>query len=195
MPYQELEALLDSLARLLLDGRTASLMVLLMAAAICDMRTHRIPNRLVLCGGLWGVVCTTLWPPVYHGTILFPLAGLAVGLLLFFPLYLLRAMGAGDVKLLAMVGTFLGPLDTFYAALASIIAGGMLSIVWVLWHGKTLRLLQNLTALLPLELGAVGGSSSGLRIEPSASAGKLPYGVAIAVGTISCLVFHQLGFF
>jgi prepilin peptidase CpaA len=166
-----------------------------MTAAVCDMRTHRIPNRLVLCGGLWGVVCTTLWPPVYHGTILFPLAGLAVGLLLFFPIYLLRAMGAGDVKLLAMVGTFLGPLDTFYAALASTIAGGVLSILWVLWHGQTLRLLQNLMALLPLELGAVGGSSSSLRIEPSASAGKLPYGVAIAVGTISCLVFHQLGFF
>jgi prepilin peptidase CpaA len=99
------------------------------------------------------------------------------------------------VKLLAMVGTFLGPLDTFYAALASTIAGGVLSILWVLWHGQALRLLQNLTALLPLELGAVGGSSSSLRIEPSASAGKLPYGMAIAIGTISYLVFHQLGFF
>jgi prepilin peptidase CpaA len=195
MTYQELEALLASLARLLLDGRIAVLMLLLISAAICDTRTHRIPNRLVLWGGLFGVICTTIWPPVHHGTILFPLAGLVVGLLLFFPLYLLRAMGAGDVKLLAMVGTFLGPLDTFYAALASTIAGGVLSILWVLWHGKTLRLVQNLTALLPLELGAVGGSSSGLRIEPSASAGKLPYGVAIAVGTISCLVFHQLGFF
>src|SRR4051812_31541587 len=113
MFHEESKAVLDLLARLLLDGRTASLIVLLMTAAICDMRTHRIPNRLVLCGGLWGLVCTTLWPPVYHGTILYPLAGLAVGLLLFFPLYLMRAMGAGDVKLLAMVGTFLGPLDTF----------------------------------------------------------------------------------
>jgi prepilin peptidase CpaA len=195
MPNQELAALLDLLVRLLLDGRIVVLILLLISAAIVDMRTHRIPNLLVLWGAICGVVCTTIWPPVYHGTIAFPLSGLAVGLLLFFPLYLMRAMGAGDVKLLAMVGTFLGPLDTFYAALASMIAGGMLSIVWVLWHGKTLRMLQNLTALLPLELGAVGGSSSGLRIEPSASAGKLPYGVAIAIGTISCLVFHQLGFF
>ena len=102
-------------------------------------------------------------------------------------------MGAGDVKLLAMIGTFLGPLQTFYAGLASTIAGGVISILWVLWHGKTFHLIQNLTALLPLEFGAVGGSSSGLRIEPSASAGKLPYGVAIAIGTMACLVFHQLG--
>jgi prepilin peptidase CpaA len=195
MHRQESQALLDALIQLLLDGRIAVLIVLLITAAIFDTRSHRIPNRLVMCGGLAGIVCTTVWPPVYHGTIVFPLLGLGVGALLFAPLYLVRAMGAGDVKLLAMVGTFLGPLQTFYAGLASMIAGGLLSIVWVLWHGKTLHLIQNLTSLLPLELGAIGGSSSGLRIEPSASAGKLPYAVAIAIGTIACLVFHQLAFF
>jgi prepilin peptidase CpaA len=194
MPYQEVEAMLGLLARLVFDARTGGLMLLLVIAAVCDYRTQRIPNALIACGAIFGVIYTTVVPPVVHGTALFPLSGLLMGLLLFLPLYLLRAMGAGDVKLLAMIGTFLGPLETFYAALASMIVGGVLSILWVLVRGRMLRLLQNLVAFFQFGLlSAVAGSPSGLRITPDASAGKLPYGVAISIGTIGYLNVHQLG--
>jgi len=194
MPHPESQAMLDLVSTLVIDARTGGLMLLLIIAAACDYRTRRIPNSLLLCGTAFGLIYTTMVPPAIHGTMLFPLSGLLVGLLLFLPLYLMRAMGAGDVKLLAMTGAFLGPLDTFYAALASMIAGGALSIVWLLAHGRMLRGLQNLAAMVQFTvLGAVAGSPAGLRVAPEASAGRLPYGIAIAIGTIGYLLVHQTG--
>jgi prepilin peptidase CpaA len=194
MPYQEFEALLGLLAALVFDARTGTLMLLLVIAAICDYRSHRIPNELVLCGALFAVVYTTVVPPVFGATVLFPLSGLLVGLLLFLPLYLLRAMGAGDVKLLAMVGAFLGPLQTLYAALAIMIVGGALALVWALARGRMLQVLNNLGTLFHFHpLVAAAGATSAGRIAPAASAGKMPYGVAIAIGTIGYLISYQLG--
>ena len=194
MQHQEIQALLELLSRLIFDVRTGGLMLLLLIAVVSDCRSHRIPNLLVLSGALFGVIYTTLVPPVIHGTALFPLGGLLVGLLLFLPLYLVGAMGAGDVKLLAMVGAFLGPLETCYAALATIFAGGVLSIIWVLARGRVMRLIQNLSLSFRTTLvGAVSGSRLDLRVAPEVSAGRLPYAIAIALGTTGFLVLNQLG--
>jgi prepilin peptidase CpaA len=195
VPYAEFEAVLDLLGMLFFDWRTGILTLLLTVAAISDYRVHRIPNWLVLSGALFGVIYNTVLAPSPYANILFPLAGLGLGLLLFLPLYLIRAMGAGDVKLLAMVGAFLGPGDTFLAALASMIVGGVLSIMFVLVRGTARRLLHNLSSLFQLGLLSVaGGSKPNLQIEVDRSAGKLPYGVAIAIGTIGYLITDQLGF-
>jgi prepilin peptidase CpaA len=191
----EFQAVLDLPAMLFFDWRTGILMLLLTVAAISDYRVHRIPNWLVLSGAVFGVIYNTALAPSPYANILFPLAGLGLGLLLFLPLYLIRAMGAGDVKLLAMVGAFLGPGDTFLAALASMIVGGVLSIMFVLVRGTARRLLHNLSSLFQLGLLSVaGGSKPNLQIEVDRSAGKLPYGVAIAIGTIGYLITDQLGF-
>ena len=195
MPYSEFKAMLELLAMLFFDWRTGIVILLLIVAAVSDCRTRRIPNWLVLSGALYGVIYNTVLPPTPHDNILFPLAGLGLGLLLFLPLYLVRAMGAGDVKLLAMAGAFLGPGDTFYAALASMIVGGVLAIVFVLVRGTALRMFHNLASLFQLGfLSLAGGFKPNLQITPSASAGKLPYGVPIAIGTIGYLVLHQLSF-
>jgi prepilin peptidase CpaA len=195
MAHSEFEALFSLLGRLFFDGRTGILILLLIGAAVCDYRTHRIPNWLVLSGAVFGLIYNTALPPYPHGSILFPLAGLGLGLALFLPLYLVRAMGAGDVKLLAMVGAFLGAGETFHAALATIVAGGVLSILFVLIRGTALRMLRNVTSFLQLGfLCALSGTAPTLGITADGSAGKLPYGVAIAIGTIGYLVSHQLGF-
>jgi prepilin peptidase CpaA len=195
LPYAEFTAMLDSLAMLFFDWRTGILMLLLAGAAVSDYRIHRIPNWLVLSGALFGLIYNTALPPSPHANILFPLAGLGLGLMLFLPLYLVRAMGAGDVKLLAMVGAFLGPGDTFRAALATMIVGGVLSILFVLLRGTARRMFRNLGSLFHLGLLSVaGGPKPNLRIGTDVSAGKLPYGVAIAIGTIGYLITDQLGF-
>ena len=182
----------DLLTMLVFDGRTGILILLLAGAAVCDYRTHRIPNWLVLSGAVFGVIYNT----AMYDDILFPLAGLGLGLLLFLPLYLIRAMGAGDVKLLAMVGAFLGPGATFIAAVASMIVGGVLAILFALVRGTALRMFRNLATLFQLGLfGAIAKSAPDLRISADVSAGKLPYGVAIAIGTIGYLMLHQLGVF
>jgi prepilin peptidase CpaA len=149
----------------------------------------------VLSGIVFGLIYNTALPPSPQDNILFPLAGIVSGLLLFLPLYLLRAMSAGDVKLLAMVGAFLGAMETLHVALASMIVGGVLSIIVVLINGSAARMFHNLASFFQLGLfDAVGGSGSGLRITDGTSAGKMPYGVAIAIGTIGYLVLRQLGY-
>jgi len=195
MHHPEVQAMFDLLARLVMDGRTGVLLALLAIAAIIDYRTRRIPNWLVLGGAIYGLVYTVVFPPIMHGNALFPLGGFIVGFGLFLPLYLMRALGAGDVKLFAMVGTFLGPLDTFYSALATGITGGALTVLWAVWHGKALRVVQNIAGLIQFgPLSAVAGAPAGLRIASGGALGKLPYGVAIALGTGGYLTFHQLGF-
>ena len=195
MSNAEFKAMLDLLSALFFNWRTGMLVLLLVGAAVCDFRTHRIPNWLVLSGTLFALIYNTVLPPWPRGTILFPLAGLGLGLLLFLPLYLLRAMGAGDVKLLAMVGAFLGAGDTLRVALASIVVGGVLAVLFALARGTAPRMFRNLASLFRFGyLEVLGGSAPNLRIAADVSAGKLPYGVAIAVGTIGYLVLRQLDF-
>lgn len=195
MAESEFKALLDLLASLFFSGRTGILILMLVTAAIIDSRSHRIPNWLVLSGALYAVVYNTLLPPWPNGTILFPLAGLGLGLLLFLPLYLLRAMGAGDVKLMAMAGAYLGPDDVLRCALASLLVGGALAIGYALIKGTVLRMVDNLTSLFRMGMiDAMSGTVPSLRVAPGASAGRLPYGIAIALGSIGYLVLHRLAF-
>ena len=195
MPYEEFKALLDLLGWLFFDWRTGILVLILITASVSDSRTRRIPNWLVVSGALYGVIYNTVLPPTPHDNILFPLVGLGLGLLLFLPLYRIRAMGAGDVKLMAMVGAFLGPGDTFYAALATVILGGVFATIFVVARGKALVMFRNLTSFFQIGfLRVASGSAPNLQISAEASAGKLPYGVAIAAGTISYLILHQLNF-
>ena len=195
MAEAEFNAMLELLSSLLLSGRTGVLLLLLVTAAVIDFRSRRIPNLLVVCGAVYALVFNTVFPQWHNGTVLFPLAGLGLGLLLFLPLYLLRAMGAGDVKLLAMCGAFLGPNEIWRAALVILMTGGLLGIVFVLANGTALRVIQNLTNLLRVgALDTMTGSVPSLRIPAGVSAGRLPYGVAIAVGTAAYLVLHQLAF-
>jgi prepilin peptidase CpaA len=104
-------------------------------------------------------------------------------------------MGAGDVKLLAMVGAFLGPLETLYAALWTLIAGGVLSVLFVLMQGTARRMFGNLSSFLSVGLvSAVGGTPHIRHIAARQSAGKMPYAIVIATGTMASLVSHQFGF-
>jgi prepilin peptidase CpaA len=194
MSAHEFTALKDLLGMLFFDPGMAVLMVLLVIAGVSDCRTRRIPNVLVASGALFGLIYNIALPQPGHHPILFPLAGLALGMALLLPLYLIRAMGAGDVKLLGMVGAFLGPLATFHAALATFIVGGVLAIIFVIRRGTALRLVENLSQFVRLGVfGVVAGSLHIPRVSAGNSAGRLPYGVAIAMGTIGYLILHQLG--
>src|ERR1700686_1387531 len=83
------------------------LIVLLLAAAVFDVAYRRIPNWLTVTGVLLGVALNAIIGPPEAG-LLFSLAGLAVGFGVYAALYALRAMGAGDVKLMAAVGALVG---------------------------------------------------------------------------------------
>src|SRR3990170_3814958 len=101
-----------------LETRIAVLLLLVFAAMLFDIRWHRIPNWLVFAGLLMGVGFHTLTS--YGWGLGYALKGAAVGFGLFLPLYMLRVMGAGDVKLMTMVGAFLGPASALGAVLTTL---------------------------------------------------------------------------
>jgi prepilin peptidase CpaA len=194
MSDSEFNAVLELLTSLVFDWRTGVLFLFLIAAAVIDIRSHRIPNWLVLSGALFGIIYNVSFLPFLPMGVLWPLEGLGLGFIAFLPLYLLGVMGAGDVKLMAMVGAFVGPRDMIWVLLYTMMAGGVLSILLVLARGTAGRMFYNISTLFRLGfLNAVSGGRPDLQIEATVSAGKLPYGLAIAVGTIGYLILHQLG--
>lgn len=195
MSDSEFNAVIELLIALVFDWRTGTLFLLLITAAVIDILSHRIPNWLVLSGVLFGAIYNVSFLPFSLMGPLWPLGGVGLGLLVFFPLYLLGVMGAGDVKLMAMVGAFVGPLDMIWVLLYSMITGGVLSIFLALARGTAGRMFTNITALFRLGLlNTISGSRPDFQIAASASAGKLPYALAIAIGSIAYLILHQLGF-
>ena len=163
-----------------------SLLVLLFFACLYDLSQRRIPNRLVLTGLLAAVVLhLLLMPPFALLTNL--LAGFAVGLCTFLPLYMMRAMAAGDVKLMATVGALTGPSLGFDIALASCCAGGLLGLGMVLAKGKARVAAANMAALIrPLFL-RMGGAHLDTEPMPYPSVGGMPYALAITAGTLAML--------
>ena len=143
-----------------------------------DIASRRIPNWLV-AGGLCAGVSFSFLSLVGLG-VSDSLLGVLAGFAAMLPLYLLRAMGAGDVKLMAAVGAFLGPMPVLGAALLTFVAGGVLSVIVALWSGALMRVLANLRLM---GLVALSDRSSGLSLRDVQTTGRLPYALAIAVGT------------
>jgi prepilin peptidase CpaA len=104
-------------------------------------------------------------------------------------MYLLRVMGAGDVKLMAMVGAFLGIEDVLGAVLATFLAGGVLSLAYAWKIGVLRRTLQNIRFILYSNAVRMAGGSVPTLEDAPETAGKFPYAVAIAVGTLGYLVW------
>jgi prepilin peptidase CpaA len=157
---------------------------LVVLTASTDIVCRRIPNRVIATGLLAAFVVQALLlgPVMGIGN---ALAGALTGFALLIPLYLLRATAAGDVKLLAMIGAWVGPTMILYVALASFLIGGVWSIAWTLFRGRMQQFLFNLWSIAHggWRLQQNGpGTSSGIK-----SVGTLPYGVAIAAGTLVTL--------
>lgn len=192
--FSEFLAVLELVEMLFLSPRTGVLIGLLSIAAISDMRTGRIPNWLVCSGVLYALAYNTLYPAYPRDIgILFALGGLSVGLVALLPAYLLRVLGAGDVKLMAMVGSFIGTSAAVEAVLASLITGGMLAVVLSLYSGRLPLMLRNLVALFRGTVLTFATVPGGLTVRGGRSAGRMPYGLAIALGTTSYLLLEQLG--
>jgi prepilin peptidase CpaA len=174
------------------DILTIALLLLFLAGAVVtDLRARIIPNALVLTGALSGVLLAILHPEGIG--FLSAVGGLGLGLAIFLPLYLLRAMGAGDVKLMAMAGAFLGYAAIFEAALWVLLTGGALALMFALRRSVARRMAANLR-----EMFYSAAASVQIRSLPDFSAGpqtaaRLPYAVAIALGVAAFLLARHLG--
>jgi prepilin peptidase CpaA len=149
------------------------------AACWCDLRTRRIPNALTFPAAVLGLITAI----ALHGGqgALSSAAGLFVGLLLVCPLFALKGLGAGDVKLLGALGAWLGTTAVLMVAFYTALAGGVLAIALIVRHRYGSQAMRNLWLLL------THWRVSGLRpldtLTLDTSAGpKLPYALPIAVG-------------
>ena len=145
-----------------------------------DIASRRIPNRLSYSGILVGILLRTGllgWRGLATA-----LAGGALAGGVFFLLYLVRGMGAGDVKLITAVGCFSGFPNVVQILVACALAGGIMALGVALYRGSTLRMLRNVWELLRFHAG------HGARVHPTLNidnpqAIRLPYAIAIAAGS------------
>jgi prepilin peptidase CpaA len=187
---------------------TLLLLALLLVAVTTDLRSRRIPNTLVLTGTTLALASHALvmgheGVPLAGPAWWAPLAGLITGLLVLMPLYLMRAMGAGDVKLMATVGAFVGAPTVLSVALYTLLAGGLLSLTVMFATGVAAHTLANLRFLLTewmaraLRLRSAPQAADAAQTAQTAqfefaplqtTAARLPYALAISAGTVAALL-------
>jgi prepilin peptidase CpaA len=141
-----------------------------------DLLFHRIPNRLtgsLLCLGLALHFTSGGWSALGAAAL-----GVPVGLTVLLPLYMLRATGAGDVKLLAAAGAVLGPWSIAVAGGYTLIAGGLLAAGYVLW-GATNAAVAAAGNPWPIRIQTARERAQQLRRE------RFPYALAIATGVLA----------
>jgi len=151
--------------------------------AVTDVRSARIPNRLTYSAVVAALVLRTA---------LLGLPGLksgAVGMLvaggLFLCLFVMGAMGGGDMKLMAAMGAWVGSTQVVTLMLAAAIAGGVLALGRILFSNQVGQTLRNTVLLICYRF------TSGLQPHPelnvqSPDSKRVPFGVAIAVGALFC---------
>jgi len=159
----------------------SSALILAAAGSVTDLRSRRIPNRLVVVGLVLGAALNARAAGL--AGVGSSLAGGSLGLALFLPIFLLGGMGGGDVKLMAALGSMVGPMGIVRIALAAALAGGLLALMAAWWSGRLLSTLNGIAALLWLWWCAGIRPSPDLKLgNPSAL--KIPYALPIAAGTL-----------
>src|SRR5262249_11107049 len=122
------------------------LALIVIPAALFDSRQRRVPNWLALTGVLLGIGLNSF---LYETPGLwFSLKGLGLAFAVYFPLYLIRGMGAGDVKLMAAVGAISGWADWVGIFMLTSVLGGLAAVVLVLAKGRVQRTLANIGLIL-----------------------------------------------
>lgn len=159
------------------------LFAMLVIACVTDIRARRIPNWLVAVVLVVGVLVTTALDPVVPG-LLRAVAGVAVGLVIWLPGWLLRMMGAGDVKLFAATGAWLGPAGAVNAAIASAVFGGALALIWLFVRRGRAGTRRTLWAAAVSPRTLVDARS-----DPNSMRELVPYSLAMTGGVLVQLVF------
>ena len=169
------------------------LLAALVWAAVEDVRTRRIRNYLavpLLIAGL-----TQSFLPLHTVSPLGSITGLLAGGGIVFVLFAMGGMGGGDVKLMAAVGTWIGPIAVLNVFLVAAVFGLIVVLSQAIWQ-RRLRVLARNSAVLAINIAHV----SELGVDHVADVGHstssvdkpIPYAVSILVGT--AMVLSGLGF-
>lgn len=155
--------------------------VVLCVATFTDLRNRRIPNWLVLPFLAAGFAVSG-WLQGWHGLLL-SLEGAALGLVVYGFFFWMGGMGAGDVKLCAAIGAWIGPSQLFIALVITGMVGGVMVVCWAAFGGFLKELFSSAGNL------AFGWKDrSGFRnpelVLSNPVRRKMAYAPAIAIGTL-----------
>ncbi len=159
--------------------------IVLVVAAVIDGKILKVPNWLTFPFIVSGWIHCTIEGGFGTNGLLFSLLGTFVGMMLLLVLRNVGGMGAGDVKLLAGVGAWLGAVVTLYAFAATAIVGGIMAAIMIYRSGQwekhfamAHRILHEWkTVRKPSELAAIAR-------ERKPTMYLLPYGIPMAIGSI-----------
>lgn len=148
--------------------------------AVWDVISRRVPNLLSYSGLLAGILLRS-WLLGWHG-LATALGGAALGGGIFLLLYLVKGMGAGDVKLMAAVGSLVGVPAVFQVMLACALAGGIMALSVTLYRSTAGKTFRNVWELLRFH------AAHGPQVHPTLNLDnpqttRLPYALAIAAGS------------
>jgi len=170
---------------------TTCLLIVLITAAITDIRFYKIPNFLTFSGMLCGILYHTVQSGL--SGFLFSSGGVLAGMSLLIIFYLAGGMGAGDVKLLGSVGAFLGVKAVLIVGLFTAIIGGVYALLLIALNPAASKAMVTRTYLSLKTLVCTGEF---IVIPPDLDEKKLTlcYGVAIALGGILYIFFESFGY-
>ncbi|MCK5241798.1 prepilin peptidase [bacterium] len=158
--------------------------IILLIATITDLAKHKVYNWLTFPAlglGLGLNVALQGVPGLWFGV-----AGLLIGGLLFFPAFLWGGMGAGDIKLVAVVGAFAGWIFVLNVALYTALVGGVIAVVVLIVKGELWQTLKNISRFLRSIFVPK------LTIEPLSKKYPMPYALAIALGTLAAYLLPPI---
>ena len=166
------------------------LLALISIAAYLDLRSHKIPNILTFSG----MVAALTYFSALNGFdgLLFSLKGIGLGIGLLLVPYLMGGMGAGDAKLMGVVGGFLGAKGVFGAFILSAAVGGIYALMLILiYRSKFTGYLDSFWQRSLIFL-----STRRYIPEPEDARNRRPrlcYGLAIALGTAIYMALSNFG--
>jgi len=149
----------------------------LVVCLITDLKERKIYNIVLIPLLIFGLIYNVLtggWAG-FSQTVFGMLTGLGI---LIVP-FAMGGIGAGDVKLLAVIGAVKGPLFVFYSALGMGLSGGVIALLVLMYQGRLLRTLKSLFRGLWLML--ITGFKV-IKFDFDKDLTMLPYGLAIVVG-------------
>ncbi len=162
--------------------------IILTIAAYIDWKDHRVPNWLTFSACLCGLLFHTLMNGMDGFTA--AIIGTSVGIATLIIPYALNGMGAGDVKLMASVGAWVGAAATFQAFFWIAIIGGLMGLYSIIRSGQAKKRIQtvgragvNLFHFHHLDVGNSEGTPTKI---------LLPYGVPIAFGFYAYFIFGTI---
>ncbi|MBY6037452.1 prepilin peptidase [Fictibacillus nanhaiensis] len=165
----------------------AILITVLFICVITDVKSRKIYNKVIFPALLIGVLSHMIasgWSGLF-----FSFKGFLLGLGLLLIPYLLGGMGAGDVKLLALIGALKGSLFVFYTAIYMGLIGGVIALFILLFRKGVITRIKGI-------LYSMGCWKFGMRlpifIEKEALTQTYPYGLAIAGGAMVCLLMKEV---